>query len=98
MHKILQSTIETLVDLNEYKDKKVFKEIEIDEEYDNINDVISDEKRLLRNLDYINSIDKTNIKEMKHHLIDSHIVFSRVAWQFEEMQRMINTMIKEYEK
>ncbi|WP_252250323.1 hypothetical protein [Clostridium sp. ZBS13] len=91
-----KETMNILNILNEFKNKNVYPEDEIEEENDNIGDINEIEKRFQISIDRLKSVNKDNYDEVIKNLIDLHLIYSDFIWQYEQMHEMIKKMISEY--
>ena len=98
MYKILKDTLDTLADLNEYKDQRIFKYNKICEAYNSIEEILLLEKKVSLCLNNINSIKKSDKKEIIKNLKESYFIYSNFYLKIDEIHDMIIDMITKYDK
>jgi len=91
-----EETIKILKTFNEFKNKNIYSDNEIEEENDNIDDIDEIEKRFHMSIESLKSIDKNEEDNVMKNLIDLHLIYSDFIWQYEQMHEMIKKMISEY--
>ncbi len=91
-----EETINILKTFNEFKNKNIYSDNEIEEENDNIDDIDEIEKRFYMSIESLKSIDKNEEDNVMKNLIDLHLIYSDFISQYEQMHEMIKKMISEY--
>lgn len=91
-----EETINILKTFNEFKNKNIYSDNEIEEENDNIDDIDEIEKRFHMSIESLKSIDKNEEDNVMKNLIDLHLIYSDFISQYEQMHEMIKKMISEY--
>lgn len=90
------NTLQLLEKLNGNRKNIIYTEKEIDEEKENINEL---EKIHIRLKDVLNKFDNMSDQNediIIEQLIQLHLIYSDLVWQYDQMHEMIKKMIKLY--
>lgn len=93
----LLNTLEVLKKINANRNSKIYKDNEIKEEEENIQDMKELYIRLSKVLEGFNEVlEYGNDDIIMQQLIELHLVYSDFVWQYDQMHEMIKKIIKSY--
>jgi hypothetical protein len=90
------NTLRLLEKLNKNRKDIIYTEKEIDEEKENINGLEEIHIRLKNVLNKFDNMPDQNEDSIIEQLIQLHLIYSDLVWQYDQMHEMIKKMIKLY--
>lgn len=90
------NTLQLLVKLNGNRKNIIYTENEIDEEKENINELEEIHIRIKNVLNKFDNMSDQNEDIIIEQLIQLHLIYSDLVWQYDQMHEMIKKMIKLY--
>jgi hypothetical protein len=90
------NTLQLLEKLNGNRKNIIYTEKEIDEEKENINELEEIHIRLKDVLNKFDNMSDQNEDIIIEQLIQLHLIYSDLVWQYDQMHEMIKKMVKLY--